>query len=92
MYIFKNFPGEKPPDPRPKGRPRLTRRGGASNAGRDGDGGKEGRGGEGKGRGEGGEGKGWEPPRICMLPTPMQGIKIQHAVYTKQCGCSTMLI
>jgi hypothetical protein len=28
---------------------------------------------EGRGKGgEGGEGKGWEPPRICMLPTPMQ--------------------
>jgi hypothetical protein len=39
MYIFKNFPGE---NPRPKGRPRLTRRGGASNAGRDG--GEEGEG------------------------------------------------
>jgi hypothetical protein len=38
MYIFKNFPGEKPPDPRPKGRPRLTRGG-------------MGDGGEGKGEG-----------------------------------------
>ena len=52
--IHKIFPGVKPPDPHPKGRPRLTRPGrGASNAGR---------GGEGKGRREekGGEGKGGE--------------------------------
>jgi hypothetical protein len=29
------------------------------------------RGGKREGEGGGGEGKGWEPPRICMLPTPM---------------------
>ena len=56
------FPGEKPPDPRLKGRPRLTRPGmGASNAGGKGMGmGKGRRGVEGNGRGgeEGGEGEG----------------------------------
>jgi hypothetical protein len=49
MYIFKNFPGEKPPDPRPKGRPRLTRRGARLTRGGMGDGGE----GEGKGKGRG---------------------------------------
>ena len=58
MYVnlgSKKFSGVKPPDPHPKGRPRLTRPGrGASNAGR----GKEGReGDEGKG-GEDGEERG----------------------------------
>ena len=60
---FQKFsPGEKPPDPRSKGRPRLTRPGGAaaSNAARAGEGkGRGGEGGEGKGRGrEGGVGGG----------------------------------
>ena len=57
---FQKFsPGEKPPDPRSKGRPRLTRPGGAaaSNAARAGEGKGEGRGGEGR-RGREGEGKG----------------------------------
>jgi hypothetical protein len=52
MYIFKNFPGEKPPDPRPTGRPRLTR-------GEMGMEEKEGRVREGKGKGRG---KGLEIP------------------------------
>ena len=57
MQEFKNFPGEKPPDPQ---RPRLTRQGrGASNAGK---GRREGRRKGEKGR-EGyrgkGEGEGW---------------------------------
>ena len=56
--ISKIFPGEKPPDPRSKGRPRLTRPGGAaaSNAPRAGEGRGEGRGGGGEGGGGGG---GW---------------------------------
>jgi len=61
----KNFPGEKHPDPRHKGRPRLTRQGrGASNAGRVGKGEVEGRErgrreeGQGEGGREGREGKG----------------------------------
>jgi hypothetical protein len=58
MYIFKNFPGEKPPDPRPKGRLRLTRRGARLTRGGIGDGGE---GGEGKGRG-----KGWEPQNFYV--------------------------
>jgi hypothetical protein len=65
MCIVKNFPGEKPPTQGEAASnaagARLTR-------------GDMGEGGEGKGRekGRGRSGKGWEPPRICMLPTPMQ--------------------
>jgi hypothetical protein len=58
MYFFKNFPGEKPPDPRSKGMPRLTRRGGARLT-RGGMGPDRREGGEGKGKGKGkGRGKG----------------------------------
>jgi hypothetical protein len=59
---FQKFSGEKPSDLRPKGRPRLTRRGGASNAGRDG-GWRGRRGGEGKGMGIG-KGLG-TPQNLC---------------------------
>jgi hypothetical protein len=60
---FQKFSGRKPPDPRPKGRPRLTRRGARLMRGGIGDG-REGK--EGKGERERAEN-----PRICMLPTPM---------------------